>query len=183
VGRALPVTGWLSERFGGRRMPLFSLMLFLTGSVLSGAAWNIGSLILFRVIQGAGAGLMLPTVTTLLVQAAGPRRLGGMMAIAMLPVVVVPIFGPVVGGLIIDNVSWRWIFYVNVPICLAALLLAWRAMPASPPAQERDRLDGLGLALLSPGLAALIYGLSQVPGHSGFASTAVLVPLAVGLGL
>jgi MFS family permease len=105
MGMAMPVTGWLSERFGGRRMWLFSLMLFLTGSVLSGAAWNIGSLILFRVIQGAGAGLMLPTVTTLLVQAAGPKRLGGMMAIAMLPVVVVPIFGPVAGGLVINTLS------------------------------------------------------------------------------
>jgi EmrB/QacA subfamily drug resistance transporter len=183
MGMAMPATGWLAERFGSKRMWLFSLTLFLVGSALSGAAWNASSLIVFRVVQGAGAGLMMPTVTTLLVQAAGPRRLGGMMAIAMLPVVVVPIFGPAVGGLIIDNVSWRWIFYVNVPICLAALLLAWRAMPASPPAQERDRLDVLGLALLSPGLAALIYGLSQVPGHSGFASTAVLVPLAVGLGL
>src|SRR4029450_879658 len=153
VGRALPVTGWLSERFGGRRMWLFSLILFLTGSVLSGAAWNIGSLILFRVIQGTGAGLMLPTVTTLLVQAAGPKRLGGMMAIAMLPVVVVPIFGPVAGGLVINTLSWRWIFYLNVPICLTALVLAWRAMPPArraPTKPGRDHVDVWGVAVRLP---------------------------------
>ena len=183
MGMAMPVTGWLAERFGGKRMWLCSLTLFLAGSALSGAAWNAPSLIVFRVIQGAGAGLMMPIVTTLLVQAAGPKRLGGMMAIAMLPVVVVPIFGPVVGGLIINNLSWRWIFYVNVPVCLSALLLAWRAMPASAPEQQRHPFDVLGLALLSPGLALLIYGLSHVPGHGGFASTAVLIPLTAGLGL
>jgi EmrB/QacA subfamily drug resistance transporter len=186
MGMAMPVTGWLSERFGGRRMWLFSLMLFLTGSVLSGAAWNIGSLILFRVIQGAGAGLMLPTVTTLLVQAAGPKRLGGMMAIAMLPVVVVPIFGPVAGGLVINTLSWRWIFYLNVPICLTALVLAWRAMPPATQAPTNpgsNPLDVLGLALLSPGLALIIYGLSQASGQHGFASTVVWAPLAAGLAL
>jgi EmrB/QacA subfamily drug resistance transporter len=183
MGMAMPVTGWLAERFGGKRMWLCSLTLFLAGSALSGAAWNAGSLIVFRVIQGAGAGLMMPILTTLLVQAAGPKRLGGMMAIAMLPLVVVPIFGPAVGGLIINNLSWRWIFYVNLPICLAALLLAWRAMPASAPARERHPLDVLGLVLLSPGLALLIYGLSRVTGQSGFGSTGVLVPLAAGLAL
>jgi EmrB/QacA subfamily drug resistance transporter len=183
MGMAMPVTGWLAERFGGKRMWLCSLTVFLVGSALSGAAWNAGSLIVFRVIQGVGAGLMMPIVTTLLVQAAGPKRLGGMMAIAMLPIVVVPIFGPVVGGLIINNLSWRWIFYVNVPVCLTAMVLAWRAMPASTPAQHKHPLDVLGLALLSPGLALLIYGLSRATGHGGFGGTAALAPLTAGLGL
>ncbi len=87
------------------------------------------------------------------------------------------------GGLIVNNLSWRWIFYVNVPICLAALLLAWRAMPASAPARDRHPLDVLGLALLSPGLALIIYGLSRVTGRGGFGGTGVLVPLAAGLAL
>lgn len=181
MGMAIPVTGWLVERFGGKRIWMFSLALFLAGSVLSGAAWNIDSLIVFRVVQGVGGGLMMPIVVTLLVQAAGPRRLGRLMATASLPVVVVPIFGPVVGGLIVDNLSWRWIFYVNIPICMAALYLAWRGVPSSTPARARHRLDVLGLALLSPGLASITYGLSRVTGTSGFASSPVLLPGAIGL--
>lgn len=94
MGMAIPVTGWLVERFGGKRIWMFSLALFLAGSVLSGAAWNIDSLIVFRVVQGVGGGLMMPIVVTLLVQAAGPRRPGRLMATASLPVVVVPVFGP-----------------------------------------------------------------------------------------
>lgn len=181
MAMAMPVTVWAAARFGAKRMWLSSLTLFLAGSVASGAAWNIGSLIVFRLIQGIGAGLMLPIVTMLLVQAAGPKRLGRLMATASLPMVIVPIFGPVVGGLIVNDLSWRWIFYVNVPICLAAIVLAWRKAPSSPPSPQRKPLDVLGLALLSPGLALLTYGLSEAAGRSGFASATVLGPLAGGL--
>jgi EmrB/QacA subfamily drug resistance transporter len=181
IAIAMPVTGWATVRFGGKRMWLASLGVFLAGSALAGAAWSIGSLIVFRLLQGVGAGLMLPIVTTLLVQAAGPRRLGRLIAIASLPVVVVPIFGPVIGGLIVDNASWRWVFYVNVPICLAAIGLAWRAIPADPPARRPGPFDLVGLLLLSPGLALLVYGLSQASG--GFAATRAIVPLLLGLAL
>lgn len=94
---------------------------------------------------------------------------------------IVPVVGPVVGGLIVSNLSWRWLFYVNVPICLAGLILAWRGRPASPPAPVKPRLDLAGLALLSPGLAAVLYGLAQVSAHHGFGHPAVLIPLAAGL--
>jgi EmrB/QacA subfamily drug resistance transporter len=181
VAMAMPVTVWAAAQFGAKRMWLFSLSLFLAGSVASGAAWNIGSLIVFRLIQGVGAGLMLPIVTMLLVQAAGPKRLGRLMATASLPMVVVPIFGPVVSGLIVNYLSWRWIFYVNVPICLAAFVLAWLKVPSSPPSTERKPLDVLGLALLSPGLALVTYGLSEATGKNGFASGTVLLPLAAGV--
>jgi EmrB/QacA subfamily drug resistance transporter len=179
---AMPVTAWTTLRFGGRRMWLFSLALFLAGSVLAGVAWSIGSLIVFRLLQGAAAGLMLPIVTTLLVQAAGPRRLGRLMAIASLPLVVVPILGPVVGGLIVNNADWRWIFFVNVPICLAAIGLAWRALPADRPVSRGARLDVPGLLALSPGLALVMYGLSQASGLRGFAAPGALIPLLAGIG-
>jgi EmrB/QacA subfamily drug resistance transporter len=181
TGIAMPVTAWTTLRFGGKRMWLFSLALFLAGSLLAGAAWSIGSLIVFRILQGAAAGLMLPIVTTLLVQAAGPRRLGRLMAIASLPLVVVPILGPVIGGLIVNNASWRWIFYINVPICLAAIVLAWRALPVGPPVSSETRLDVTGFLVLSPGLALLIYGLSQASGQDGFAAPGALVPLFAGV--
>jgi EmrB/QacA subfamily drug resistance transporter len=175
--------GWALSRFGGRAVWMFSLGLFLAGSVASGAAWSVGSLIVFRVVQGIGGGLMVPLVTTLLVQAAGGRPLGRLMSAVSLPVVVVPIFGPVVAGLIISNVSWRWIFYVNVPLCLAGLALAWRGLPAAPPPGGRQRLDLAGLALLPPAFVALLYGLAQVSSAGGFAHRKVILPLAAGAAL
>jgi EmrB/QacA subfamily drug resistance transporter len=181
-GMVIPLSGWALARFGGRAVWMFSLSLFLAGSVLSGASWSIGSLIAFRVLQGAGGGLMLPLLTSLIMQRAGGRQLGRLMASISLPVAVVPILGPVVAGLIISNASWRWIFYVNVPICVAGLVMAWRGLPGpdARSARASARLDVTGLLLLCPALAGLLYGLAQVPGQHGFRSPAVVIPLAAG---
>ena len=176
----IPLSGWALARFGGRAVWMFSLALFLAGSVACGAAWNIGSLIAFRVVQGIGGGLMVPLLTTLLVQAAGGRQMGRLMSAVSLPIVVVPIFGPVIAGLIISNVSWRWIFYVNVPICLAGLALAWRGLPSTRSAGNRPRIDLAGLLLLPPALVALLYGLAQVSGQGGFGHARVIIPLGAG---
>jgi EmrB/QacA subfamily drug resistance transporter len=176
----IPLSGWALARFGGRAVWMFSLALFLAGSVACGAAWNIGSLIAFRVVQGIGGGLMVPLLTTLLVQAAGGRQMGRLMSAVSLPIVVVPIFGPVVAGLIISNVSWRWIFYVNVPICLAGLALAWRGLPSARPPGGRPRIDLVGLLLLPPALVALLYGLAQVSSQGGFGHREVVIPLGAG---
>src|ERR1700733_10736856 len=153
----IPLSGWALARFGGRAVWMFSLALFLAGSVACGAAWNIDSLIAFRVVQGIGGGMMTPLITTLLVQAVGTSQLGRLMASISLPIVVVPIFGPVIAGLIISNISWRWIFYVNVPMCVAGLVLAWRQLPASRPPGGASRIDLVGLVLLPPALVALLY--------------------------
>ena len=180
MGMAMPVSAWAAERFGGKTVWLWSLVMFAAFSALSGAAWNISSLIVFRLFQGTAAGLMMTLGTKLFTQAAGPRRLGRAAAIASLPVVVVPIFGPVIGGLIISHLTWRWIFYVNVPVCLAALMLARRSLPAGAPAQRNSPLDIRGLALLSPALGLIIYGLAQAAGPRGFASSQAWLPLAAG---
>lgn len=180
LAMAVPITGWTVERYGAKRMWLTALVLFLVGSVLSGLAWDIGSLIVFRVVQGIGGGLMLPILQTLLMRAAGGRPIGKLMAVITLPALVGPILGPVVGGLILGHLSWRWIFYINVPICLAAIVLAWRSLAADPP-RRGHRLDVVGLLLLSPALAALIYGLSQVGDQGGFDHPQVLVPLLAGV--
>jgi EmrB/QacA subfamily drug resistance transporter len=176
----IPLSGWALARFGGRAVWMFSLALFLAGSVACGASWNIGSLITFRVIQGIGGGMLTPLITTLLVRAAGGRHLGRLMAAVSLPVVVVPIFGPVIAGLIISNISWRWIFYVNVPLCLLGLALAWRELPASRPQGGASRIDVVGLALLPPALLALLYGLAEVSSAGGFGHGDVLIPVAIG---
>jgi EmrB/QacA subfamily drug resistance transporter len=177
----IPLSGWALARFGGRAVWMFSLALFLAGSVACGAAWNIGSLIAFRVVQGVGGGMMTPLITTLLVQAAGSRQLGRLMSAVSLPIVVVPIFGPVVAGLIISNISWRWIFYVNVPMCLAGLVLAWRHLPSSRPQGGGSRIDLAGLALLPPALLALLYGLAEVSTDRGFGHASVIIPLSAGV--
>ncbi|MGD0556232.1 MAG: DHA2 family efflux MFS transporter permease subunit [Streptosporangiaceae bacterium] len=181
-GMVIPFSGWALARFGGKVTWMASLSLFLAGSIASGLAWNIESLIAFRVVQGIGGGMLVPVFMTLLIQAAGGRSLGRLMATITLPAVVVPILGPVIGGLIVSNLSWRWIFYVNVPICAAALLLAWRFVPGrGPSAGPRPRLDIVGIALLSPAVALLLYGLAQVSTSGGFGQPKVLVPLAAGV--
>ncbi len=183
-GMVIPLTGWALARFGGRATWLTSLSVFLVASMAAGASWNIGSLIAFRVVQGIGGGMLVPVLTTLLVQAAGGKPLGRLMATVSLPAVLVPILGPVIGGLIVSNVSWRWIFFVNVPVCLTGLALAWRSMPAlEKTGKARPRLDLTGLLLLSPSVALILYGLAQVNGDGGFAHAGVLIPLAAGLAL
>jgi EmrB/QacA subfamily drug resistance transporter len=179
LGMVVPVAGWAMERFGAKQAWMSSLALFLAGSVLASSAWNIGALIAFRVLQGIGGGLMLPILQTMLVRAAGGRMLGRMMAALSLPGLLGPILGPVIGGLIVSHLSWRWIFWVNVPFCVAGLMLAARGLERTPP-RPGANLDIAGLALLSPALAALIYGLSEAGSQGGFAHGLVVAPLVAG---
>lgn len=179
---AVPITAWAGDRFGIRRVWITALVLFTVGSVLSGLAWDAGSLIAFRVIQGTGTGLMMPIMMTLLLRATGGRTegMGGVMALVSLPMLLGPVLGPVIGGLIVDHLSWRWIFYVNPPICLVAIALAGRMLPRDD-AVPAPRLDLTGLLLLSPAFAALIYGLAQVGDQGGFDHRQVLIPMGIGL--
>ncbi len=154
--------------------------LVVLGSALSGLAWSAGSLILFRVLQGLGGGMILPTGMTILAKAAGPQRIGRVMSVVGAPMLLGPVLGPVLGGLILQHLSWRWIFYVNLPIGALALLLAARLLPASKP-RPCERLDFVGLALLSPGLAAIVFGLSETSSHGGIAYTGAWAPVVIGL--
>jgi EmrB/QacA subfamily drug resistance transporter len=163
----IPLTGWASERFGAKRIWIVSLLIFLVGSTLAGAAWSAGSLICFRIVQGLGAGMILPVGQTILAQAAGPQRMGRVMSVIGVPMLLAPVFGPVLGGAIVDTVSWRWIFYLNLPIGAVALFAAQRLLPQGRP-QLGQRLDLRGLALLSPGIALLLYGVSAAGNAGGF---------------
>jgi EmrB/QacA subfamily drug resistance transporter len=160
LGMAVPITGWLVDRFGSKPVWMGALALFTAASIGASLATGAPMLIAFRVLQGLGGGLMLPVLQTLLVQAAAGRPLGRVTALISLPVLLGPVLGPVIGGLIVQHLSWRWIFWVNVPFGIAGLILAWRLMPAAP-RNRTATLDVVGLALLSPGVALILFGLSR----------------------
>ncbi|MTK06209.1 MAG: multidrug efflux MFS transporter [Hungatella sp.] len=178
---AVPVSGWAINRFGGKRLYQFSLILFFLGSILSSLSWNIGTLIGFRLLQGIGAGLLMPTMTNMLVQISGGHNIGHMASIVSLPMLLAPILGPVLGGIIVNSLGWRWIFYVNIPVTIIALLLAFWGIPEDSPTEEKQPLDMIGILLLSPAFALLIYGIAQIASHGGLNSSAVFVPIVTGL--
>src|SRR5689334_6011785 len=156
LAAVIPVTGWAADRFGTKRIYMWSLVLFTLGSVLSGLAWSAESLIVFRVLQGIGGGMIMPAVMTIMTKKAGPHRMGRVMGVLGVPMLIAPILGPILGGWLVDNASWRWIFFINVPIGIVAIALALRVLDRDEP-QAGHKLDWLGMALLSPGLTALIF--------------------------
>src|SRR6266571_2055172 len=178
----IPLTGWAAERFGAKRVWLAALGLFLAGSVLAGTAWSVGSLIAFRVLQGLGAGMILPVGQTILAQAAGPQRMGRVMSVIGVPMLLAPVFGPVIGGAIVDQASWHWIFLINLPIGIAAVVLAQRLLPDAKP-QLGQRLDLRGLMLLSPGIAIFLYGMSEAGNQGGFSETRTAAAAVTGVAL
>ena len=180
LAAVIPVTGWAARRIGTRRLYLMSLVLFTLGSVLCGFAWSIDSLIVFRVLQGLGGGMLMPTGMIILARAAGPQRIGRVLSAIGVPMVLAPVFGPVLGGLLVEHVGWRWIFFVNVPVGIVAVSLALRFLPAGR-AEKAGPLDWLGVLLLSTGLPTLTYGLAKAGSGAGFASPQALVPIAAGL--
>jgi EmrB/QacA subfamily drug resistance transporter len=182
LATVIPLTGWIADRFGTKRLYMTSIALFMLGSALSGLAWSAGSIIFFRVLQGLGGGMIMPAGMTILTRAAGQQRIGRVMSIIGVPMLLGPILGPILGGWLVADVSWRWIFFINVPIGLAALVLALRILPRDQPEHEQ-RLDLVDLVLLSPGLALVIYGLAETNAAGGFGSAKVIGPILAGAAL
>src|SRR4051812_10502728 len=160
LATVIPLTGWAADRFGTRRLYLTSIGLFVAGSALSGLAWSSGTLIFFRVLQGLGGGMLMPAGMTILTQAAGPQRVGRVMGIIGVPMLIGPILGPILGGWLVDDFSWRWIFFINLPIGVVAWLMSARVLPRDE-STPGVKLDWVGFATLSPSLALMIYGLAQ----------------------
>jgi EmrB/QacA subfamily drug resistance transporter len=182
LAAAIPLTGWAARRFGAKPVYLLSLVLFTAGSALCGVAQSLDQLIVFRVIQGMGGGMILPLGQLMIATAAGPKRMGRVMSIVAIPAMLGPILGPTLGGLILDNASWRWIFYVNLPIGLIAFLLSLRTLPRLERAPTH-RLDLRGLALLATGLPLFTYGLAEIGTTGSFTATSVLLPGLAGIAL
>jgi EmrB/QacA subfamily drug resistance transporter len=178
----IPVCGWAARRFGAKSVYITSLILFTAGSALCGLADSTTELILFRVLQGIGGGMLLPIGQLMMAEAAGPKRMGRVMSVVAVPAMLAPILGPTIGGLILDNASWRWIFYVNVPIGVVAVIAALRILPKVA-RQPTEALDYRGLILLATGLPLITYGLAEVGATGSFTAFQVLAPLILGLSL
>lgn len=180
---AIPLVGWAQSRVGGKRLWIIALSVFLLGSILCATAWDAGSLIAFRVVQGLGAGIMFPLMQSLAVQAAGGRMkgMGKMMAVVTVPVALGPILGPVIGGVILSELSWHWLFLVNVPVVLIGIALAVWKLPDDSARRTRAKLDVAGMLLLAPGLALMLLGLSNIESNGGAATAEVLLPLIAGI--
>ena len=182
VGVTVPLAVWAQGRWGGKRLWLGGLVLFGVGSIAASLAGTAGLLIAARVLQGVGGGILMPLMATLPLQAAKGRVTGRMIATVSLPMLVGPMLGPVIGGLILHWLSWQWLFWVNVPLVVVGFVAAVRALPAEDQVERRP-LDVLGAVLLPPGLVGMLYGLSQVSSAGGFGSTKVLLPLLGGAAL
>ncbi|HSS24736.1 MAG TPA: DHA2 family efflux MFS transporter permease subunit [Mycobacterium sp.] len=182
LATVIPVTGWAADRFGTKRLFMGSVLAFTLGSLLCAVAANILQLIIFRVVQGIGGGMLLPLGFMILTREAGPARLGRLMSILSIPMLLAPIGGPILGGWLIGTSSWRWIFLINLPIGLATVVLAAIVFPRDHPARS-ETFDVIGGLLLSPGLATFLFAVSSIPGRGTVADRHVLIPATIGLAL
>ncbi|MEW2287837.1 DHA2 family efflux MFS transporter permease subunit [Streptomyces sp. NPDC047841] len=183
LAAVIPAAAWAMGRAGAKRTYMTALALFTLGSLLAACAWDAGSLIAFRVVQGLGGGLLQPVGMAMGMRAADRARLGRAMGLLGLPILIGPVAGPVLGGRLVDAASWHWIFLINLPVGALALVLAARLLPRdAPEARGRDlpRLDVPGLLMLSPGLALLLYGLARGGEGGDFTAPGALLPTLAG---
>ncbi|HWE10509.1 MAG TPA: DHA2 family efflux MFS transporter permease subunit [Solirubrobacteraceae bacterium] len=182
LAAVIPVTGWAVRRYSARRLYLIALVVFTLGSGLCALASTSGELIAFRVLQGIGGGMLTPIGQMILVKAAGPRNLPKVMSLIGVPIVLAPVFGPTLGGLLLQSVGWEWIFLINVPIGAIALVAALRLLPHDEAGTtQAGRLDVLGLVLAAAGVVGLTYGLSESQSAGSLTAPSVMFPVLGGL--
>src|SRR6058998_1389264 len=172
----LPMTGWLASRFGRKRLLMLSVVGFTASSFLCGLAPALSLLIVFRIVQGATGGALQPLSQAVLLEAFPPHDRGKAMGFWGLGIVVAPILGPVVGGWLTDNYSWRWVFYINIPVGIASIVMT-KMFIFDPPylRTESRRIDFWGLGMLCVGIGALQYVLDKGQEDDWFASTTITV--------
>jgi MFS transporter, DHA2 family, multidrug resistance protein len=176
----IPVTGWAADRFGTKRLFIGSVLVFMLGSLLCAISPTILLLIVFRVIQGIGGGMLMPLSFVILTQEAGPKRVGRLMAIGGIPILLGPIGGPILGGWLVGAYGWEWIFLINLPIGLVAIVLAAITFPKDRPAPT-EKLDIVSVLLLPPGVMLFLAGVSSIPAQGTIGAPAVLVPTILGV--
>ncbi len=178
LAAALPLAGWLADRFGARQVYVASIATFTLASLACGLSTSLAELIGFRVLQGIAGALTMPAGQMILVPVAGRERMARVMGALSIPIVMAPIFGPVIGGLLLEHAGWQWIFYVNLPVGLVAVPLALWLLPRDRP-RTTARPDLPGLLLISAGSVAATYGLAS----AGAEAIRVWLPLAAGVAL
>ncbi len=180
----MPLTAFLGRLFGQKRVYMASLFIFLVGSALCGVASTLTQVVLFRAIQGFGAGALQPTEQAILRQTFPPKEQGMAMALFGMAVMIGPAIGPTLGGYIVDNYHWSWIFFINLPVGVLGLFMVWsfvhepediRAANAAAAAEQRRNMDWLGIALMAVGLATLQYFLEEGQQNDWFESTEIKI--------
>jgi len=174
----IPASGWLGDRFGGKRVLLIAIVVFTAASALCGTATSLGELVAFRVLQGAGGGMLAPVGMAMLYRVFPPEERVRAAAILTVPTTLAPALGPLLGGLLTTDLSWRWVFYVNLPIGAAAFLFGVLFVQGSRQPHP-GRFDLPGFLLSGLGLGMTMYGVSEGP-VEGWHSTDVLVTIAIG---
>ena len=172
---SIPITGWLAKRFGEVRLFLVSTLLFVLASWLCGISHSLEMLIVFRVLQGAVAGPIIPLSQSLLLNNYPPEKRGMALAFWSMTIVVAPICGPILGGWISDNIHWGWIFFINVPIGLAVVLISWKLLEGRESRISHQPVNTVGLILLALGVGALQLMLDQGRKLDWFNSTEIVV--------
>lgn len=180
LATATPMTSWAADRFGTKRLFMGSVLMFTLGSLLCAVSPNILLLIIFRIVQGIGGGVLMPLTLAIIRREAGPDRLGRLMALAAIPMMLAPIFGPILGGWLIRAYGWEWLFLINLPVGLAAFILAAILFPREQ-SRHPETVDFIGMLLLSPGVATFLYGLSEILGRGTVADRHVWIPAIIGL--
>jgi EmrB/QacA subfamily drug resistance transporter len=181
LAAVIPLSAWAVRRYSAFRVYMQALVLFTLGSALCGLATTSGQLIAFRALQGLGGGLLAPTGLTILVNASGRDNLPRVMSAIGVPMVLAPVFGPTLGGFLLQSVSWHAIFWINIPIGIATAVVATRLLPRDKPDKaSAGRLDWPGLLLAGFGTVGITYGLSQSATSGSFTSMTVLAPMVTG---
>jgi len=176
----IPLSGWLSDRYGAKRVYLVALVLFTAGSALCAVATTASMLTIFRVLQGLGGGMLMPVGMAILFRLAPPDRRGAVMGIFGIPMLLGPALGPVISGWLLEYASWPWIFLINVPVGAAAVAIGLRSLPSLAAEHTESRLDTLGTVLGPLAFASLTYGISQST-EAGWTGRSTVTGITVGL--
>ena len=175
----IPASGWIGDRLGTKRVFLFAIAMFTVASALCGLAQSLNQLIAFRILQGVGGGMLTPTGFAMLMRAFPPERRAAASKVLIIPTAIAPASGPVVGGLLVDWLSWRWVFYVNLPLGIAAFVFGWIFLVE----HKEPRAGGFdlpGFMLSGSGLALILYALSEGPNH-GWRAPGTWIPGVLGI--
>lgn len=178
---SVPFVGWIVQRFNGKWLMIGANMLFLAASITSGLSWSINALIVFRIVQGISSGFIMTLVTTLCIEVAGSERVGRLMSTVGIPMVLGPILGPVIGAVIVQFLSWRYIFFVNVPIGILAIVLMILKLPNFTPVNRKAKFDFFGILLLGASSAVLIYGITRAAKNAAFNNSTTISCIVAGV--